>query len=201
MTWTENGAPGFDRFALDGAHQIWMGRLPEELCLGESAFEELWKLHPPDFHDVRMGGRLVKTPRWQQAFNRDYAYSGSTNEALEVPDLLMPFWKWAQTAIDERLNGLLLNWYDGKLGHYIGKHRDTPNQLTKGSPIVTISLGAGRVFRLRPWKGKGFHDFDLRNGWVVILPFATNENWTHEVTKNGRSEGRRVSITLRVFDR
>lgn len=199
MNWSDDGLPDFERIELDDLHRLWIGHLPDELCLDCAGFERLWELHPSEFHDIRMGGRWVKTPRWQQAFNRDYAYTGATNVALEVPELLMPYWGWSRSRIDERLNGLLLNWYDGKLGHYIGKHRDTPNQLTKGAPIVTISFGESRVFRLRPWKGKGYQDFVLEDGCVVVLPFLTNESWTHEVLKASASTGRRVSVTLRAF--
>tara|TARA_R110002096_G_scaffold238581_8_gene430174 strand:+ start:9279 stop:9884 length:606 start_codon:yes stop_codon:yes gene_type:complete len=200
MNWSKEGRAGFERFGLDAVHQLWMGRLPDDLRRDEAGFEELWRLHPPEFHDVRMGGRWVKTPRWQQAYNRDYAYSGSTNSALEVPELLFPYWQWALDSVDERLNGLLVNWYDGALGHYIGKHRDTPNQLTPGSPIVTISFGEARVFRMRPWRGKGFQDFHVTDGSVVVLPFTTNETWSHEVTPTRNRQGRRVSVTLRVFE-
>ena len=54
--------------------------------------------------------------------------------------------------VDDRLNGLLLNWYDGRLGHYIGKHRDSRVNMIHGAPIVTISLGEERSFRLAPWR-------------------------------------------------
>ena len=112
-------------------------------------FEALWNLHPEDFHEIMMHGRLVKTPRWQQAFGKDYHYTRSTNKALPVPDMLEPYSAWAQKHIDAQLNGILLNWYDGSLGHYIGKHRDSTKNMIKGAPIVTISLGEERVFRLR----------------------------------------------------
>ena len=72
-----------------------------------------------------MHGRPVQTPRWQQAYGADYHYTGQTNAALPVPKSLEPVRDLARRAIDERLNGLLLNWYDGKLGHYIGPHHDS----------------------------------------------------------------------------
>ena len=51
---------------------------------------------------------------------------------------------------------MLLNWYDAAQRHYIGAHRDSTVGLVSGAPIVTISLGATRTFRLRPMRGKGF---------------------------------------------
>ncbi len=191
-----------DYCALDGSHGIWVGRLPAALIAEPELFEALWDLHPAEFHDVRTpAGKWVKTPRWQQAYGRDYKYTGSKNNALETPSLLEPFENWAREHIDPRLDGLLLNWYDADRGHYIGRHRDNEKDLLKGAPIVTISFGASRVFRLRPWKGneKGFRDLPAENGTVFVLPWDTNMAWTHEVPRGKRFPGRRVSITLRAF--
>ena len=174
---------------FEDGHQIWFGRLPDALRFDEPTFEQLWALHPPHYHRIRMGGRWVDTPRWQQAYGADYRYTGHVNRALPVPDLLAPLRAHAQTTIDDRLNGLLLNWYQADLGHYIGRHRDKPNDLIAGAPIVTMSFGAPRTFRMRPHKGAGKHDFVLEEGAVVILPFDTNQAWTHEIPLFAKDRG------------
>ena len=70
-----------------------------------------------------------------------------------------------------------------------------------GAPIVTISLGEERIFRLRPWKMASERvDFPAPDGTVFVLPYATNQRWTHEVPKQKRRTGRRISITLRAFE-
>ena len=118
-----------------------------------------------------------------------------------MPPEFYPYWDWAVASIDSRLNGLLLNWYDGALGHYIGKHRDSTQNMIEGEPIVTISFGEERVFRLRPWKAKGgCKDFVVRNGSVIILPYQTNQSWTHEIKKSKKFIGKRISLTLRAFE-
>ncbi len=189
----------FTRHDLDGLHDFWTGRLPEPLIPDDEAFEALWTLHPEDFHEIHIHGRKVKTPRWQQAFGADYHYTGQTNRALPLTDALRPFLEWACACVDPRLNGLLLNWYDGTLGHYIGRHRDSITDMIPGAPIVTISLGQERTFRLRPWKGRQALDFPTPHGAVFALPYATNLAWTHEVPASKRATGRRISITLRAF--
>ena len=113
---------------------------------------------------------------------------------------LAPLLAWAREAVDARLNGLLVNWYDGRLGHYIGRHRDSTARLLLGSPIVTISLGQARVFRMRPWRAKGYRDFHAGDGTVFVMPYATNLAWTHEVTHRAVDTGRRISVTLRAFE-
>jgi len=184
-------------------HDLFSTSLPAELrrfaCL---RFEELWDLHPHVFHTVRQPftAKMIPLPRWQQAYGRDYAYTGNVNVALPVPPILKPFLAWARAAIDGRLNGLVLNWYDGARRHYIGAHRDSTIGLVSNTPIVTISLGTTRVFRLRPRRGKGRADFRVAHGTVFVMPWQTNRNTTHEVPHQKSVIGRRISITVRAFE-
>lgn len=186
-------------FQLDDQHCLFRTWLPDELRANADAFEALWAKHPPEYHRIQMHGRIVPTPRWQQAYGRAYRYSGSSNDALPMSPELERYLAWCQHEIDARLNGLLINWYDGALGHYIGPHRDSTIGLVADAPIVTISLGEARVFRLRPWKGKGYQDFPAEDGSVFIMPHETNLAWTHEVPKSKRDTGRRISLTFRAF--
>lgn len=190
---------GFTATPLDAQHMLYSGSLPAELLPDESGFESMWNIRPTEFHEIMMHGRLVKTPRWQQAFGKDYHYTQRINRALPVLPLLAPYLAWGQRAVDPRLNGLLLNWYDGECEHYIGKHRDSVKNLIEGTPIVTISLGEERVFRLRPWKGKDSIDFAATPGRVFVMPWETNLAWTHEVPHHASRRGRRISVTLRAF--
>ena len=178
-------------------------RLPVELVRqGRERFEELWNLHPAEFYEMRQPGtgKTIPVPRWQQAYGRDYRYSGNVNRALPVPPILAPYLGWVRGAFDARLNGLLLNWYDAALEHRIGPHRDSTIGLVEGTPIVTISLGARRSFRLRPAKGKGFVDFDATHGTVFVLPWETNRQVKHSVPHRAADAGRRISITARAFE-
>lgn len=190
---------GMTRHELPDGSEFFCGELPTELVPDTTLFEVMWSLHPADYHTIKMHGRLVKTPRFQQAYGADYHYTGNTNKALPTPAEIAPFLEWARTVVDGRLNGALLNWYDGTLGHYIGAHRDSTENLISGVPIVTISLGEDRTFRLRPWKGQGRVDFAASNGGVFVLPFATNLRWTHEVPPRKHQIGRRISLTFRGF--
>jgi alkylated DNA repair dioxygenase AlkB len=178
-------------------------RLPVELDHdGRVRFEELWSLHPERFHEITQPftGKRIPLPRWQQAYGCDYRYTGNVNRALPIPAMLEPYLAWVQAAFDARLNGLLLNWYDGAKRHYIGPHRDSTSGLVEGAPIVTISLGAGRSFRLRPVKGKGVLPFDATHGTVFVLPWESNLHLRHDVPHRAKDAGRRISITVRAFE-
>ena len=189
----------FEDHVLDDDHHFFVGRLPEDLRPDAAGFEALWALHPDDYHVIQIHGRPVPTPRWQQAYGADYHYTGRTNAALPVPPVLEPLHTWACRAIDERLNGLLLNWYDGQLGHYIGPHHDSTTNMVAGAPIVTVSLGEERVFRLSHPGRKLTKDFVARDGTVFVMPYDTNRAWKHAVPKLARYRGRRTSVTLRAF--
>lgn len=194
-----NQFDGFDCHNIDEKCRFFTGRMPEELNISAATFNALWKMHPTEYHKISMMGRLVGTPRWQQAYGVDYYYTGRINRAQPVPSLLEPLLSWARETIEKGLNGLLLNWYEGSLGHYIGKHRDSVRNMTLGLPIVTVSYGEERVFRLRPLRGRGHKDFPARNGSVFIMPYETNQAWAHEVPHFSRFTGRRISVTLRGF--
>lgn len=190
-----------DLVRLDAAHALRRLRLPGEL---RPDLDALWALHPDEYHRITMYGREVETPRWQQAYGADYRYTGRVNRALPAPAMLAPLLAWTQAAFDARLNGLLLNWYDAEHAHYIGKHRDSTAGLVEGAPIVTISLGAERVFRLRPWRVDGAAPIDVPvpDGTVLVMGWATNLAFTHEVPfRPSKDAGRRISVTVRAFDR
>jgi alkylated DNA repair dioxygenase AlkB len=197
---TPEDKPFLERHSLGPDHHLLIGQLPPSLLPSSDQFESLWSMHPADYTKILIHGKQVLTPRWQQAYGRDYLYSGQTNSALPVPANLEPYLAWVQT-IHPKLNGLLLNWYDGKLGHYIGKHRDSTKNLDPDAPIVTISLGETRTFRVRPFRGEGTIDFPVASGSVIVMPFATNQSWMHEIVKTTKATGRRISITARAFQR
>jgi alkylated DNA repair dioxygenase AlkB len=198
MTHREN--QDFAKHDCGSGCAVLLGRLPE-LTPTEDVFDDLWRLHPDEFPQIRIRGQLVTIPRWQQAFGEDYRFSGQTSKAQPVPPMLAPLLQWSKEAIDARLNGLLVNWYDGRLDHYIGPHRDSTTDLEPGTPIVTISLGEERLFRLRKWKSKDSPPVDLvvTDGSVLIIPWETNLEFTHEVPRFARYRGRRTSVTLRAF--
>jgi len=193
---------GFHTHHLADGHVFYDGHLPGRIGSPSALFAELWALHPADYHEINVHGRTVKTPRWQQAYGVDYHYTGRVNKAATIPPMIDPILTWCRAVIDGRFNGLLLNWYDAELGHYIGPHRDSRKNIIVGSPIVTVSLGHERVFRLRPWpsrKGAWRRDFRACDRAVFVMPWETNLAVTHEVPLARKNAGQRISITARCF--
>jgi alkylated DNA repair dioxygenase AlkB len=71
--------------------------------------------------------------------------------------------------------------------------------MVPGAPIVTVSLGEERGFRLTHPKLKVTRDLLAEAGTVFIMPSDTNEAWKHAIPRRARYRSRRISITLRVF--
>ena len=82
--------------------------------------------------------------------------------------------------------------------HYIGPHSDNERQIEIGSPILAVSLGAERVFRIRADK-KIVLDLKMPDNSYVIMGGKMQQQFTHEVPKSKRVTERRISITFRKF--
>lgn len=162
-------------------------------------FDELWALHPPTFHKIKMFDRMVPVPRYQLFYLRDYGFSGVVHKAEPfLHDGFKPFLEFVNSLGMGTFNGILVNFYEnGK--HYVGPHRDNERDLIPNSPVVTVSLGQKRIFRLRSYKTKEVVlDLPLEDGTYCVMAGLTNQLYTHEIVK-GTETGRRISITFRQF--
>jgi alkylated DNA repair dioxygenase AlkB len=184
------------RIDLDATSFIIHDKIPDDINYD---FEELWNLHPVEYGQVRMMGRLINTPRWQQTYGHDYYYTGMLHHALPLPEAFRPFLDWANTLEYGQFNQVLINWYqDGT--HYIGKHSDDESQLQPDSAIMSISLGAVRNFRIRAKSDNSIlHNIDTLDRSYVIMGGRMQKDYTHEIVKTSKECGRRINITMRQF--
>ena len=121
-------------------------------------------------------GKLILTPRWTQNYGVDYKFTGLTHKALPIPDFLKPYEEWVNSLEYGKFNQILVNWYDNGL-HYIGKHSDNESQIVKNSPILSISLGATRKFRIRQKNQKGIYgDITMDHGTVIVMGALSNKS-------------------------
>jgi alkylated DNA repair dioxygenase AlkB len=172
-------------------------RLPDDLRLDSATFEALWHMHPPEQPEVTLEGTSRLAPRWHQSYGQDYEFAGAVSRAEPVPPILAPILSWSREAIDARLNGILVNWYEADGEHRIARHKDSPIRRIPGCPIVTASLGASRTFRMHV--GKKVLPFRVGDGDVIVIPDETNRRFAHSVPHLPEDQGRRISVTLRGF--
>lgn len=167
-------------------------------------FDELWKLHPEEYGTVSYMGKVVNTPRWQQTYLRDYYFSGMMHKALPLPVEFQPFLDWANTvSANVVYNQVLVNWY-GDGNHYIGAHTDDEQQLVPLSPVLSVSLGQERIFRIRQKRTNDIVvDIPMPNNTYMIMGGKVQRNYLHEVPKVSGTKGsqmdKRINITFRVF--
>lgn len=103
---------------------------------------------------------------------------------------------YVEDDLDQVCNHVVVNQYrDGN--DHIGFHHDKDKTFEEGSSVLTISLGASRILRLRKVKGddKGkTKDVKLHHGSMFVLGPETNRNWKHSIVQRKKLKGRRVSM-------
>ena len=80
-------------------------------------------------------------------------------------------------------------------GVIIKKHRD--KEMTPGTTICGVSLGATRTFRLS--RRNKEHDIPLPSGTLYLLQPPTNDYWCHEILTDPTRETR-ISLTFRNYN-
>ena len=194
-------------------HQKWT------TCTSEDV-EGIWRSKPKEQPIGLIMGIPVQFPRYTQSFGQDYTFAGQTATAkdlIELPSFLKGVLKCIQKR-DPNVNGVLLNYYDSELGHYIGKHSDDEKQLIKGSTIYSLTLcnteDHYRRFRLTPKKRNRDEEdpngtttqliYALHNGDMFEMGGDCQSTHYHEIMKarerdDCESYGRRINVTFRSF--
>lgn len=186
-------------YKLDEGAWVIKGCLPEGLY--KDNFEELWGLRPKSLAKIQVAGKLIDCPRWQQTYMSNYWFSGMVHQAVDLPEAFKPYHEWANGLGYGEYNLGLANFYGNGL-HYIGCHADNEPQLVKGAPIVSVSLGQERVFRIRSKETKEIVlDIPMPHNTYLVMGGSMQERYLHEVPKvtgkKGEALGRRINITFR----
>ena len=181
-------------------------KLTENKC-DNNKFELLWNLHPKEYHIIKIYNKIIKTPRWQQSYGLSYKFSGTINEAQEIPEIIQEYIDYANMLEQKKadfdgnlFNMALVNWYlDGS--HYISYHSDDESQLITNSSIYCFSFGQEREFLIKSNKYKNVTKILLENNSLVIMGGTCQKTHKHSIPKRTKKKcnQRRISITLRKF--
>jgi len=72
------------------------------------------------------------------------------------------------------------------------------NDAEAGSGVITVSLGATRVYRLKKDADQTVQSLDVEGGSVLMLSATTNARYKHAIMKTSRQVGERISLTFRA---
>jgi len=196
-SWEPARPPVWRRVDLTPASYVLEGTLPA--WLRASDFDQLWALRPTEPSQIRLYGKVYDVPRRQRSYGRDYKFAGTSHPAASMPASLQAFMRWSGTLELGEFDQLMVNWYaDGN--DCIAAHADDQPQLQVGAPIVTVSLGATRTFRIRDGATrKMVRDVPATHGKVLVMCGAFQQELKHEVPRTARVLAPRISLTFRQF--
>ena len=81
----------------------------------------------------------------------------------------------------------------------ISAHADDESDLAPGSPIISISFGAERKFRVRDSDDRIVLDHIMKSGTVIVMLDPMQKKYTHEVPKENDCNTMRVNMTGRFL--
>lgn len=214
------------RLHLNASGTSWVDGWMMDQIPDMDTFETLWDLKPEKRGQVKIMGKVMDVPRFQQSYGKEYWFSGLQHEALPTPDIIRPYLDWANASEYTKMYGLgafnqtLLNWYPDAT-QYIGMHSDDESDMRVGengeSIVVSMTFQEGctlRTFRMKPKSklgktkeerrilGKERVDIDMSNGLVLVMGGLCQKTHTHQVPKAPKSRsdvGRRINLTFRQF--
>ena len=146
-----------------------------------------------------MFGRVVVAPRltaWYGEPGTTYRYSGVERPA---GTWLPPIEKLALQvagAVAWRFNYVLVNRYrDGN--DMLGWHADDEADLGETPVLAAISVGAERVFRMRPRRGGASTAAVLGHGSLLVMWGNSQRDYKHCLPRTRRPVSERLSFTFR----
>jgi len=164
-------------------------------------------------------GKWHDIPRKQAAFGDvglTYKYSNNVVPALPWTPLLRQIKEDVEAASGHRFNFVLINRYaDGR--DHMGEHKDDEEELVRGSPIASLSLGQARDFVFRHQDARAGAKakkatsaaspptppppvkLKLESGSLLLMNSPTNEFWYHSLPKRSvaTAPGVRINMTFR----
>ncbi|HEY9133986.1 MAG TPA: alpha-ketoglutarate-dependent dioxygenase AlkB [Dyella sp.] len=175
--WQAIDLPGAELRLLPG----WMSAVD-----AERLFRALREEIPWEIHRIRIFGREVDSPRlscWIGDQEATYVYSRTRFEPRPWTASLASLRARLESLCGTRFNSVLANLYrDGR--DSMGWHSDDEPELGARPTIASVSLGATRVFRLRPREGKAAaRSLELPSGSVLCMSGDTQRHYRHDLPK------------------
>lgn len=156
---------------------------------------------------IRLFGRQVLQPRltaWHGDPGASYQYSGLRLQPQPWTPALLGLRQRVEAAAGTSFNSVLLNLY--RTGQdSMGWHADDEPELGPEPVIASVTLGATRLFRLKPrHPHQTSHaplSLPLTPGSLLLMRGPTQQHWLHALPKTARPVGPRLNLTFRYVTR
>ncbi|MBQ4813580.1 alpha-ketoglutarate-dependent dioxygenase AlkB [Pseudoalteromonas luteoviolacea] len=150
--------------------------------------------------EIRVYGKLHRIPRLQCFIadqNANYGYSGKQLDSCEWLPVLSSIRARLQQQYGQSFNALLLNWYrDGQ--DTMGWHSDDERELGNEPMIVSVSLGASRLFKIRDKVTRETYSILLETGSFLMMSGRSQHDFEHSLPKQAKVSQGRINLTFRT---
>ncbi len=135
--------------------------------------------------------------RQTASFGVPYNYSQMSYPAAPIPMILQDLMDKLLAQLSFRPNNCLANFYpDG--GAKMGFHFDSLENLTPGTGVAIVSLGASRPLTFRRRDDKTVETaLEMTSGSLLYMPPVVQDEWLHGILKSDDEVGSRISLTFR----
>ncbi|KZN46829.1 alpha-ketoglutarate-dependent dioxygenase AlkB family protein [Pseudoalteromonas luteoviolacea] len=163
-------------------------------------YEHLRTQLPWQQPEIRVYGKMHKIPRLQcfvadQSVN--YGYSGKQLDNCGWLPVLSAIRTRLQRQYGQSFNALLLNWYrNGQ--DTMGWHSDDEQELGHEPMIVSVSLGASRLFKIRNKVTRETNSILLETGSFLVMSGRSQNDFEHSLPKQAKVSQGRINLTFRT---
>ena len=150
--------------------------------------------------EIKVFGKTYLTPRktaWYSKSGKSYSYSNNAQETKPYCSVIEGLNDSVERFLGLNFNSVLLNLYeDGS--HKVGWHSDNEKELGSVVNIASISLGASRDFKYRPYCDKSLvKTISLEHGSLLVMRHPFQLDYEHSVPPRKKVVDSRINLTFR----
>ncbi len=211
----KSASPKFEKHALYGG-ELEINRSWIDECASAKLFDVLYRSIPWEQPQIQVYGNTHSIPRKQAWYGNEGAvmvYSGTSFKPLPWIAPLLEVKRKLEADVEESFNSVLANLYrNGE--DTVGWHADDELELGSTPLIASLSLGATRVFRLKPKPNKQANkkaqvydgqtelpakpiELPLHSGDLLIMKGSLQKFWHHSVPREKGVSLPRINLTFR----
>jgi alkylated DNA repair dioxygenase AlkB len=153
---------------------------------------------------ITVFGKQCRQPRDVGFYSNEstgYKYSGQTMAAQPLTDAMSELLSRVNGQFGTEYNGILINRYENGYSN-IGKHSDNENGICPFGGVISISVGATRIFRVRDKESNSIEkDILTVDGQLIQMAGEFQKVFTHEIPVERTVVTPRYSFTFRRHEK